>query len=55
MTPKGSYTLQVSTVYSKARDPNAHQIKLQLHFNSSYELKAAAKFLECVAEMQQLD
>jgi hypothetical protein len=43
--PKGSVTLAISTVYSKARDPNHHLVRNTIHFASKVELANYARFL----------
>jgi hypothetical protein len=48
--PVGSFSLSVSTTYSKAKDPAAHQTRLQLHIESADKLLQLAKFLAVVAE-----
>jgi hypothetical protein len=43
--PVGSQTLVLSTTYSKARDPAAHQVKQTLHFKTAGDLAKFARFL----------
>lgn len=45
VSPVGSLTLTLSTTYSKARDPVAHQVKQTLHFQTADDLSRFAQFL----------
>jgi hypothetical protein len=50
LSPVGSFTVKVSTVYSQAKDPNAHQVKLTLFVDSASKLKRLASFLADAAD-----
>jgi hypothetical protein len=43
--PKGSYTLVVSTTFSKAKDPEAHMTKIKLNINSQEKLHQIGNWL----------
>jgi hypothetical protein len=50
LSPVGSFTVKVSSVYSQAKDPHAHQIKLTLFVDSASKLKRLASFLADAAD-----
>jgi hypothetical protein len=49
-TPAGSFNVTFSTTYSKARDPDAHQVKQSLFVKDRDALTKLATFLFNVAE-----
>lgn len=50
LAPAGSKTIKVTTVYSQAKDPHAHQVKLTLLVDSADKLKRLASWLADVAD-----
>lgn len=50
LSPVGTYTVKVSTVYSQAKDPLAHQVKLTLQVGGANALKRLAAFLSDCAD-----
>jgi hypothetical protein len=49
-TPAGSFNVSFSTTYSKAKDPDAHQVKQSLFVRDADALKQLGTFLFNVAE-----
>jgi hypothetical protein len=47
--PVGAFSIKVSTTYSKAKDPDAHLVRLQLHIADKDKLLDLAKFLAAVS------
>lgn len=47
--PKGSFSVTVSTVYNKARDPDAHLTRAHLHVASPEKLTELGQFLKDAA------
>lgn len=43
--PKGSFTVDITTTYNKAKDPDAHLKKFSLYFRDSNALADFADFL----------
>lgn len=44
-SPKGSYTVQFSTTFSNAKDPDAHHIKYQVQVADTDGVKKLGAFL----------
>jgi hypothetical protein len=45
-TPIGSFTVSVSTTYSKAKDPDNHMTKIKLHIDNKDTLMKLGAFLQ---------
>lgn len=54
--PVGSFSVKVSTTYSKAKAPDAHLVRLQLHVTDAAKLLELAKFLAvCASDPRVID